>query len=71
VIEIVSRGEVAVATIRHRKANAMDLELCEAIERRFAELAASPARAVVLTGHGGIFSAGADLVRALEAAAKE
>lgn len=68
-IETVSRGDVAVVTMRHRIANAMDLELCEAIAVRFAELAAAPARAVVLTGHGGIFSAGADLVRALGAGA--
>jgi enoyl-CoA hydratase len=66
VIEIASQGHVAVVTISHGKANAMDLELCEGIARRFAELATSPARAIVLTGQGRMFSAGVDLLRALD-----
>jgi enoyl-CoA hydratase len=64
-IEVASRGQVAIVTISHGKANALDLELCEGIARRFAELATSPARAVVLTGQGRMFSAGVDLVRAV------
>lgn len=65
-IEIAQRGRVAVVTMAHGKANAMDVELCEGIARRFGELAASPVRAIVLTGQGRIFSAGVDLVRAVE-----
>jgi len=47
----------------------MDVEFCEAIAARFEELKKSKARAVVLTGEGKIFSAGVDLVRALEGGA--
>jgi enoyl-CoA hydratase len=70
VIEVATRGTVAVVTIRHGRANAMDLELCEGIALKFAELAASPARAIVLTGQGTMFSAGVDLIRALSSGAQ-
>jgi enoyl-CoA hydratase len=70
VIEVATRGAVAVVTMCHGKANAMDLELCEGIARDFAKLAASPARAIVLTGHGTMFSAGVDLIRALSSGAQ-
>jgi enoyl-CoA hydratase len=71
-IELTHCGRVAVMTIAHGKANALDIELCNAIIRRFAELSAAEAsaveapaaEAVVVTGQGGIFSAGVDLVRA-------
>lgn len=64
-VEIDSRGDVAILNMSHGKANALDLELCEALTRRLAELEASAARALVLTGQGRIFSAGVDLVRLL------
>jgi enoyl-CoA hydratase len=62
-IEVVRRGRVAVATMTHGKANAMDIELCQEIIGRFEQL--KSAEAVVLTGQGRIFSAGVDLVRAV------
>ena len=68
-IDISLEGNVAVATMRHGKANAMDIEFCEAIAARFEELKQSKAKAVVLAGEGNIFSAGVDLVRALEGGA--
>jgi len=68
-IDISLEGNVAVATMRHSKANAMDIEFCEAIAARFEELKQSKAKAVVLVGEGKIFSAGVDLVRALEGGA--
>ena len=55
---------VAVLRIEHGKANALDLELCDAIVAAFEE--AGDARAVVLTGTGRIFSAGVDLFRVIE-----
>jgi enoyl-CoA hydratase len=65
-IDLALRGQVAVLTMRHGKANAMDTAFCEDILQRLDELRTSPARAIVITGQGGIFSAGVDLVRALD-----
>lgn len=65
-IETARHGNVAVLSLWHGKANALDLELCDAIVTRFNEIATSDARAVVLTGQGGMFSAGVDLVRLLD-----
>src|ERR1700682_4318890 len=65
-IDISQQGEVAVVTMRHGKVNAMDVEFCEGLAARFEELKKSKAKAVVLTGEGKIFSAGVDLVRALD-----
>jgi enoyl-CoA hydratase len=65
-IDLAHRGHVAVLTVRHGKANAMDGAFCEGIIKRLDEVRASPARAIVVTGQGNIFSAGVDLVSALE-----
>jgi enoyl-CoA hydratase/carnithine racemase len=67
VIDIVQQGSVAVMTMRHGKANAMDIAFCNRITTCFEEFAASSARAAVLTGQGNMFSAGVDLIRATEA----
>lgn len=61
------QGHVAVLRMRHRKANAFDLEFCDALSREFEAVRASPAHGVVLTGEGTIFSAGVDLKRLLAA----
>ena len=55
---------IALLRIEHGKANALDAELCNAIEKAFEEV--GDTRAVVLTGTGKIFSAGVDLFRVLE-----
>jgi enoyl-CoA hydratase len=60
---------VAVLTLMHGKANALDIELCNAITDRFTDLRNSDAKAVVLTGQGKIFSAGVDLMRLSEGGA--
>lgn len=62
-IDMKEVGDVAVLQLVHGKANALDVELCAAIAARFKELATSPARAVVMTGQGRMFSAGVDLIR--------
>lgn len=62
-IERSEREGIAVITLAHGKANTMDLELCRAVIDVFGELSSSPAKAVVLTGQGHIFSAGVDLIR--------
>src|SRR6185437_9031188 len=54
---------VAVITLQHGKANALDIELCEALAAKFIELRASKSKAVVLTGQGRIFSAGVNLIK--------
>src|SRR5947207_2207164 len=46
--------------------NALNLELLEALEAALGEAERSPARAIVLTGQGPAFSAGADLFEVLE-----
>ena len=62
-IDLKNDGDVAVVTIKHGKANALDIELCEGLAKCFDELRRSDARAIVLTGQGRMFSAGVDLVR--------
>ena len=55
-----SRGDVAVLTLdRDEKRNALSTELLRTLSTAFA--AAHGARAIVLTGAGTVFSAGADL----------
>jgi enoyl-CoA hydratase len=63
---VIERGErdgIAVIRLAHGKANTMDFELCQAVTDSLSELRSSPAKAVVLTGQGRIFSAGVDLIR--------
>ncbi len=62
-IELSERNGVAIVTLAHGKANALDTEFCDAIAARLNELQVSPARAVVITGQGTIFSAGVNLLR--------
>jgi enoyl-CoA hydratase len=63
-IDVKTENGIAVVTLKHGKANALDIELCEAIGKCFAELSSAPARAMVVTGQGNMFSAGVDLIRA-------
>jgi enoyl-CoA hydratase len=69
VIDLAYRNNVAVLTMAHGKANAFDLELCEALCARFEECSTPPVAAVVVTGHGSIFSAGVDLLRVVNGGA--
>src|SRR5262245_4910788 len=62
-ISISERGGVAVATMAHGKANALDLEFCGALIETLEECSRLQAKAVVLTASGSIFSAGVDLPR--------
>jgi enoyl-CoA hydratase len=62
-IDVKQADEVAILQLVHGKANALDVELCEAIAARFKEIESSPVRASVVTGQGRMFSAGVDLVR--------
>ena len=61
-IEIGRHDSVAVLTMAHGPANAMDVELCRELRRAMLELIPSDARAIVITAKGPIFSAGVDLL---------
>ena len=59
-------GDIAIATLSNPPVNALDAEFLREITEGFESLRASNVRAVVLTGDGSCFSAGADLFRVLE-----
>jgi enoyl-CoA hydratase len=60
-VSVEHRGDVAVVAVDRPPANAMDVELLDALVAAVEALAAAPPPAVVLTGRPGFFSAGADL----------
>ena len=62
-MDVKTEDGIATVTMRHGKANALDITLCEGLADCFDKLRASDARAVVLTGQGHIFSAGVDLLQ--------
>lgn len=68
-IDLDTRGGVAVLRMTHGKANALDLELCGALLARLDECRASSTRALVITGEGRMFSAGVDLPRVVDGGA--
>jgi len=68
-IDLKTESGIAVLTMAHGKANALDIEFCEALAAKFNELRASDAKAVVITGQGRMFSAGVDLKRLSEGGA--
>jgi enoyl-CoA hydratase/carnithine racemase len=65
-IDVVHRDKVAIFHMTHGKANALDVEFCEAIAARLEEFRHSSIQALVLIGQGQIFSAGVDLLRVLD-----
>lgn len=63
-IELTHRGSVTVLRLAHGKANALDLEFCEALTSQLDDCQRSRSTgALVLTGTGRMFSAGVDLLR--------
>ena len=68
-IDSTRRGSVALLRMAHGKANALDVELCDALTAQLNDCAGSDAGALVVTGEGRMFSAGLDLVRILNGGA--
>ena len=69
-IVLTHRGHVALLQMAHGKANALDLEFCEALTPQLDECQrSSSTRALVLTGTGRMFSAGVDLPRVVDGGA--
>jgi enoyl-CoA hydratase len=68
--EVRDESGIAVLTLKHGKANALDVEFCKALRKEFKRLAKSNTRAVIVTSEGKIFSAGVDLPRAAEGGRK-
>jgi len=62
-IEVETVDAAAILRMQHGKANALDIEFCEALAARFHALRHDASRAIVLTGTGKMFSAGVDLKR--------
>jgi enoyl-CoA hydratase len=62
-IHVEAEGDVAVLRMDHGKANTIDTELCVELVERLDHVERNGYRAAVLTGTGGIFSAGVDLRR--------
>src|SRR5437764_1288972 len=65
-IELTEHGRVAVLTMTHGKANALDLEFCRALTAQLDACRQSSLRALVITGGGRMFSAGVDLPRIVD-----
>jgi enoyl-CoA hydratase len=69
-LDLTHRGAVTVLRMAHRKANALDLEFCEALTAQLDACERSPStRALVITGSGAMFSAGVDLLRVVDGGA--
>src|SRR5439155_22027123 len=64
-IDLEKDGDITVMRLNAPPVNALDREVLLAITATLNEIEASDARAVVLTGTGSSFSAGADLFRVL------
>jgi enoyl-CoA hydratase len=60
-MELEERGVVTILRMAAGKGNALSLDFTQALDECVQKLQRSPAKAVVLTGHEGVFSAGVDL----------
>ena len=62
-------GPVAVLRMSHGKVSALDADFCDALVKEIESVAASNAKALVVTGTGAAFSAGVDLFKVLDGGA--
>lgn len=58
-------NDTAVVRLAYGKVSALDVDFCHALVNELNGVAASSAKALVLTGTGSVFSAGVDLFRVL------
>ncbi|HEX8616662.1 MAG TPA: enoyl-CoA hydratase/isomerase family protein [Thermoanaerobaculia bacterium] len=65
-IERSDNDGITTLRLAHGKASALDVELVDSLALAVAEVQASDARALILTGSGSIFSAGVDLYRLVD-----
>ncbi|HEX7139489.1 MAG TPA: enoyl-CoA hydratase/isomerase family protein [Vicinamibacterales bacterium] len=68
-IDLVRRGRLGLLEIRHGKANAIDVEFCEALRVRLEEARNPDVAGLVIVGEGRMFSAGVDLLRVIDGGA--
>jgi enoyl-CoA hydratase len=64
-IDVERQDSIAIVRLNAPPVNALDREVLLAITKTLGEIERSDARAIVLTGEGSAFSAGADLFRVL------
>jgi enoyl-CoA hydratase len=64
-IDLSREDEVAILRLSHAPVNALDLEFMQAVVGGLDQVESSDARALVVTGDGPAFSAGADLFRVI------
>ena len=69
-IHLEQSASIAVLRLDHGKVSALDAELLAALDGALVAVEQSAARALVLTGTGGSFSAGVDLFRILDGGAE-
>src|SRR5262249_32413381 len=67
--EVDDRQGVTMLQMRHGRANALEVELCRGLLAFFEKAGRGPAKSVVITAEGGIFSAGVNLPRVLDGGA--
>lgn len=61
-----TEGNITLLRLEHGKANALDVELLEALVEALDAVGSATPRGIVLTGTGSIFSAGVDLYRVVD-----
>jgi len=72
VISLSRDGDIGIAEIdRHERRNALDVAHCQELRAAVTGLVADGARAIVITGAGPVFSAGADLGGAYDGAFRD
>jgi len=62
-IDLTHHDDITILRLQHGKANALDLELCQALTKELETFRQSASKALIVAGAGKMFSAGIDLHR--------